>query len=166
MWRGDVATKLSPEVSVSNIVDPINLPVSFRQMNSHTDTSKSIISPPLSSADTDAPNWNDVSPWSPPATAWLQRTSAGFADLLCRWRCKYLDISSSILFSDYSKKLLLLFPFAGEIDTAIIHNSMALGEHSDVSSWWTEAWSEVSFKMFLDFLFALASNSWWIHHWR
>jgi hypothetical protein len=30
-----------------------------------------------------------------------------------------------------SNNLLLLFPFVGEIDTAIIHNSMALGEHSD-----------------------------------
>jgi hypothetical protein len=60
---------LSLEVSVGNIVDLINLPVSFRQINLHADTSKSIILPPLSSADTDAPNWNAVSPWSPLATA-------------------------------------------------------------------------------------------------
>jgi hypothetical protein len=29
---------LSPEVSVGNIVDSINLPVSFRHINSHTHT--------------------------------------------------------------------------------------------------------------------------------
>ena len=28
----------------------------------------------------------------------------------------------------------LLFPFVGEIDAALIHNAMALGEHSDASS--------------------------------
>ena len=76
----------------------------------HTDNSKSIILPPLSSADTDAPNWNAVSPWSPPATAWMCRTFTGFVDILCRWHCKYLDILSSILFSDHSINSSCCFP--------------------------------------------------------
>ena len=41
MWRGYVATTLSPAVSIGNIVDSINFAVSFLQINSHADTSNS-----------------------------------------------------------------------------------------------------------------------------
>ena len=63
IWRCHVATTMVSHGST--IVLSINFPVSFRQINSQTDNSKSII---RLFTKTDAPNWNTVSPQSPPTT--------------------------------------------------------------------------------------------------
>ncbi len=88
MWRCHFATISRPLVSCLRIVLWINLPVSFRQINSQTVTSNSIILSPIKSTDTDAPNWKAVSPWSPPTTTWTRFTSDGVIDLLFKCRCK------------------------------------------------------------------------------
>jgi len=82
IWWGIVATTWRPLVSHGSIVCLISFPVSLWHISLHTDTSKLIILALFYSTDIDAPNWNAVSPWSPPTTTWTRANSEGWTDLL------------------------------------------------------------------------------------
>lgn len=73
--------------------------------------------------ETEAPNWNAVSPWSPPTTAWMRTISDGSIDLFVKSRCK--------------------------LHTSVVDFGVALGQHVNAPSCGTEAFAKVSTKMHL-----------------